>query len=206
QPRTEVAKDFHARVPGLVIGYPGPPRRSPDYYALSMLDAVLTGGDSSRFKLNLVKGAESVIQYDANLGWPFASSTDYKDPSSYAIFVLYKPNFTAKQVAAQIQGEIERIAKNGIDPKEMERVRTLVRAERMKQMQSALSRARLLGQYEVLDGKAEMINSELDQLLAVTPEQIQQAARKYLAADRRAVLEIAPASNPAPEPASKESN
>jgi len=52
--RKQVQKDPLARVPGIVIGYPGPKRRSTDYYALHMIDAILTGGDSSRFRLNLV--------------------------------------------------------------------------------------------------------------------------------------------------------
>src|SRR5579871_1327116 len=37
--RKEVYKDPLARVPGVIIGYPGPKRRSPDYYALNMIDA-----------------------------------------------------------------------------------------------------------------------------------------------------------------------
>ena len=74
QAATKQYKDPLARVPGVVIGYPGPKRRSPDYYALNMIDAILTAGDSSRFRQDLVKGKQSVIQYEANLGWPFASS------------------------------------------------------------------------------------------------------------------------------------
>ncbi len=93
KPRSEVYKDALAQVPGVVIGYPGPPRRSPDYYALGMLDVVLTGGDSSRFQQDLVKGKQSVIQFEANLGWPFASAKDYKDPGHYAAFLLYNPKF-----------------------------------------------------------------------------------------------------------------
>jgi zinc protease len=57
-PQTEARFARHAdalaRVPAVVIGYPAPERRSSDYYALAMLDAVLTGGDSSRFQQNLV--------------------------------------------------------------------------------------------------------------------------------------------------------
>src|SRR5581483_5981 len=47
---TEIYKDPLANVPGVIIGYPGPPRRSADFNALYMLDAVFTGGDSSRFQ------------------------------------------------------------------------------------------------------------------------------------------------------------
>ena len=40
----QVYKDPLAQVPGVVIGFPGPKRRSPDYYALNMIDAILTLG------------------------------------------------------------------------------------------------------------------------------------------------------------------
>ena len=63
QTRSEVYLDPLAQVPAVVIGYPGPPRRSPEYYALGMLDILLTGGESSRFQQNLVKGKQSVVQY-----------------------------------------------------------------------------------------------------------------------------------------------
>ncbi len=51
----------------------------------------------------------------------------------------------------------------------------------------------MLAQYAVTDGNPELINTELDAKLAVTPAQIQAAAKKYLTPDKRAVLEIVPA-------------
>ena len=132
------------RVPGVIIGYPGPVRHSPDYYALGMLDVLLTGGPSSRFQLDLVKGKESVIQYQAELGWPFASSVDYKDPGDYAMFLLYKPNFTGDQIVEQVQEEIAKIQNEGVDAKELERARTLLRSERITALQSSFQRAQLL--------------------------------------------------------------
>lgn len=204
QPRHEQYSDPLARVPGVVIGYPGPARRTPDYYALNMVDALLTGGESSRFQLDLVKGKESVIQYEANLGWPFASASDYKAPGNYGIFLLYKPNFTAKQIVDQVQDELTRIQKDGVDPKELDRVRTFLRSARINQLQSSLSRAQLLGQYELFDGNPELINTELTDFLAVTPAQIQAAAKKYLTPERRTVLEIVPAPKKGPAKTEKE--
>jgi predicted Zn-dependent peptidase len=204
KPRHEQYGDPLARVPGVILGYPGPGRRSPDYYALNMLDALLTGGESSRFQLNLVKGKESVIQYEANLGWPFASPSDYKAPGDYGIFLLYKPNFTGKQIVEQVQGEINRIQNEGVDPKELDRVRTFLRSARINQLQSSLSRAQLLGQYELFDGNPELINTELTDILAVTPAQVQAAAKKYLAAEKCTVLEIVPAPKKNPAKAEKE--
>ncbi len=196
QPQSQAHNDPLAQVPGVVIGYPGPSRRSPDFYALGMLDVLLTGGDSSRFQQNLVKGKQSVIQYQANLGWPFASLTDYKDPSQYAMFLLHNPKFTAGQIVEQAQEEIAKIQKDGVAPNELNRARTYLRSTRISQLQSSMQRAMLLGQYELLDGDPDYINSELAAFLAVTPEQIREAARKYCVPERRFVLTIVPAPKP----------
>jgi zinc protease len=198
QAATKVQKDPLARVPGVVIGYPGPKRRSPDYYALNMIDAILTGGDSSRLRQDLVKGKQSVIQYEANLGWPFASTLDFRDPEPYAMFILYNPTFTAKQIVDQVQEEIAKLQNAPLDAKELDRVKTLLRATVVKEMQGSLSRARKLAQYALADGNPELINTELDAMLAVTPAQIQAAAKKFLTPDKRAVMEIVPAPTPQP--------
>ncbi len=192
QARTQVVKDPLARVPAVVIGYLGPKRRSPDYYALNMIDAILTAGDSSRIRQDLVKGKQSVIQYEANLNWPFGAALDYRDPEPYALFLLHNPNFTAKQIVDQVQEEIARLQNEPVDAKELERVKTQIRAITIKSMQGSLSRAQALAQYAIADGDPSLINTELDTILAVTPAQIQAAAKKYLAPDKRAVLEIQP--------------
>jgi predicted Zn-dependent peptidase len=192
KPRQEVYKDPLAQVPAVVIGFPGPARRSPDYYALAMLDVLLTGGDSSRFQQNLVKGRQSVIQYEANLGWPFASFVDYKDPGHYAMFLLYNPAFKGAQVVQHAQEELEKIQKEGVDEKELNRAKTYFRASMIAQLQSSLARARRLGQYELLDGNPGYINEEMASFLAVTPDQIRAVARKYLVPERRFILDIVP--------------
>src|SRR5437899_3838184 len=79
-PRSEVHKDPLARVPAVLMGWPGPPRRSADYNAMVMADVLFTGGESSRFALNLVKGKQSVVSYQANPRWPSAGGSVYKEP------------------------------------------------------------------------------------------------------------------------------
>jgi predicted Zn-dependent peptidase len=193
EPRKLVYKDALAKVPGVLIGFPAPKRRSADYYALSMLDSILTGGDSSRFQQDLVKGKKSVVQYEAELGWPFASASDYKDPGLYAMFLLYNPEFSAGQIVDQVMEEIAKIQKDGVDAKELHRARTLLRAARISSLQTSLNRAQLLARFELLDGKPEFINTELASFLAVTADEIQAVAKKYLVPERQSVLEITPA-------------
>jgi predicted Zn-dependent peptidase len=110
----------------------------------------------------------------------------------YAIQVLYKPNFTGVQILGQIAEEIGRIKKEGVPPAELDRARTFYRAARYNALQSPLGLARTLGQYELFDHDPNLINTEMDRYLAVTPEQIKAVANQYMEPDRRIVLNIVP--------------
>ena len=96
-------------------------------------------------------------------------------------------------MVSQVQEEIAQLQDKPVDAKELERVKTQLRASRLKDLQSSLSRARALAQYTVTDNNPQLINTELDAMLAVTPAQIQAAAKKYLTPQNRAILEIQPA-------------
>jgi predicted Zn-dependent peptidase len=199
--RAGLCRDRLAKVPALIVGYPGPPRRSPDYYALAMLDIVLTAGRSSRFHRQLVKGHRSVIQYEANLGWPFAGASDYKDPGLYAMFLFHHPTFSGRDILRQVEEEIHAVAAGGVRPAELERARTFLRSSRMRQLQTSRSRAALLAQYELLDGDPNYANTELEHFLAVSAGRIRDAAARWLLRRRRNVLEIVPDTSPEGAPA-----
>ncbi len=138
-----------------------------------------------------------MLQFEAGLGWPFESFNDFKDPGIYGAFLLFKPNVTATQVVDQFQEEIDRIVRDGVPDKELERVKSLLRYAKVTSLQSSIERAKLLGQYELLDGKTEMLDQDFTNLFAVTSAQIQAATKKYLTAARRDVLIVQPA-QPAP--------
>ena len=74
--------------------------------------------------------------------------------------LIYNPKFTAKQIVDQVQEEIAKLQNTPMDPKELERVKTQVRAITVKGMQDSLSRARTLAQYAITDGDPGLINTE----------------------------------------------
>jgi zinc protease len=76
---------------------------------------------------------------------------------------------------------------------ELERVKAALRFQKVTGLQSSLARAKLLGQFEMLDGKPEMVDQDFTNLFAVTSAQIQAVAKKYLTAARHDVLIIQPA-------------
>ena len=108
------------------------------------------------------------------------------------MFMVHNPQFTGRQIAEQVTEEIAAIQKSGVPEKELQRARTFVRLSVTRRMESSINRATLLGQYEMLDGDASFINTEIDKLLAVTGEDIQAAAKKYFQPQLRVIIEIAP--------------
>jgi zinc protease len=182
------------------LGYRGPERGSDDFYALVVLDALLTGGDSSRLQLNLVKGKKSVVQYQGDVGWPFASADDYRDPGAYATMLIYNPAYQTQQIVDQYQEQIAKIQKEGVTAEELRRSVTLLLASKLNELQTSIGRARLLAGFELLDGKPEIINTLLDRYAAVTPAQVQAVATKYLTPAQRVVFAIQPAPAPSAAP------
>ena len=56
-----------------------------------------------------------------------------------------------------------------------------------------MSRAQQIAEFALYDGDPTLVNSELDELLAVTAEQIRHAVGVYLNPDNRALLDVVPA-------------
>jgi zinc protease len=200
-PHTEAVwarvEDPLAPTPALILGYPGPERRSDDYFTLVLLDIILTAGESCRLFQSLVKEKQSLIQFEAALGWPFASTSDYRHPGRYSFFFLHNPAFSAQEIREQVEAEFARVAKEGVTEDEMLRARAMLRSSRVTQMQSCLSRGMTLGRYELFDGNPDLVNEDLHRLLQVEAAEVQDLAGRLLRREYQAALEVAPAAGAA---------
>ena len=63
----------------------------------------------------------------------------------------------------------------------------------VRSRQSSLGRAQAIAEAALYDGDPTLVNSELDELLAVTPQQIKDAVNKYLNTENRVLLDVVPA-------------
>lgn len=192
QGTTATTGDPEATSPAVIVGWPAPARHTPDWYALCMVDALLTAGEDARLRESMAIDRGSLRQGDFNLGWPGSSSLDARDPAYYAGVMVYSAGFKASEILEQFQGEVDRIARDGVGRTELERLKDYLRFTNLGAMQTALSKARLLGLHELIDGDAGFVEKDYANLLNVTAEQIEAAARRYLTAGRRDSLAIEP--------------
>ena len=188
----EVAQNYRewddplAPFPAFLVGWKIPKRRSPEFNALYLAGKLLYDGDSSRLYQKLVKGDESVIQL-------FGFTDERRGPSSIFVGAIPKPDKDLSRIRDVIMKEIADIATNGPTADEMQKLHNQLINDFVRMRQSSMSRAQQIAEYALYDGDPALINSELDDLLHITPDQIRGAVDKFLNTENRSLLDIRPA-------------
>ncbi|MCA1631721.1 MAG: insulinase family protein [Acidobacteria bacterium] len=191
--RFESYPDRFAQLPALMLGWKAPVRRTPEFYALALASDLLLEGESSRLYQRLVKGDESVVAVQGGMG-------ERRGPSSLYLFAIPKPGKTTDEIRATIMGEIDRLASEGATPGEMEKLRNNLLNDSVRGRQSTMFRAQMLAEYTLYDGDPDLINTELEHYLRVTPEEIKEAAARFLSSDNFSLIEVVPAPDDAETP------
>jgi predicted Zn-dependent peptidase len=194
--RTETMHDRLAELPGFHIDYHIPPDREVDHYALEMMAVVLGDGESSRLYQELVKERELVQEIEVG-------TDDRRGPDLFSFWAIVAAGHTGAEVRPRIYAQLERIAREGVTPRELQKAQNRVRASFVFGLQSNLQRARQLAEYELYWGNAELIRSELGRYLAVTNDDIKRVAGQYFATTNRSVLDVVPAAPPQPAEAAR---
>ena len=181
----EIFHDKLAPAPAFVLGWKIPPRRTPEYYSLSLAADLIFEGDSSRLYQKLVKGDESVVSIQGGID-------ERRGPSAWYIFALPKPGEEVSAIRQQIVDEIRALGTSGPSPAEMEKLRNSLCNDTVRGRQSTMYRAQRLSEYALYDGDPTLFDSELEKYLAITPEQIRAAVQRFLDVENRVVLDIVP--------------
>src|SRR6185503_691533 len=191
-------EDQHAQVPALAMAWKIPARRSPDFYAITLLNSILCGGESSRLHQKLVKEKAVALEVQGTM-------EERRGPSQIAIFSIHKPDVKSDVLQAIIESELDRVKSDGVTVEELAKVKNQLRLGRFlgggaegeyASLQTALGRALALAEFALFDGDPSLVNTELDRYLAVTPQQVRDVANRYLGAANRSVLYIRPAARP----------
>jgi zinc protease len=187
EPRGErrVAVERPARLPFVSLQYQVPNLDDPDAPALEMLESVLSNGKSSRLYQRLVR--EQRLALDAGASYARTAVDD----KTFTLSGQPQPGITAEQLEKALLAEIEALQKVPPSADELTRARAQVEAAFVFAQDSMFYRGLLLGTYEVAGGWRQ-IDEFLPAIAKVTPEQVQQVAKKYLTALNRSVGVLVP--------------
>ncbi|MDA8169271.1 MAG: pitrilysin family protein [Nitrospiraceae bacterium] len=172
----EVRLKKQAGMPYLFDAYHAPRLPDKDAYALIVLDAVLSGGKSSRLYRSLVYEKQTAL----------SAFSDYdgmdRDPFEFALGGTPAVGHTAAELEAAIRKEVEAIGETPPSEFEMQKAKNQIESAFVLQQDSVFAEARLLGEFEML-GDWRMKDIYLEEIKKVTAEDVSRAARKYLTED-----------------------
>ena len=189
--RRATVNDVLARAPRIALAFKAVQGNTPDFYAMQVLAAVLQSGQSSRLYQKLVKEKEMVT----NVG---GFMDEKRGTGAFYSTATLRPGAKTEDVEAVIYAEIERLKKEPIADWELQKAKNTTRRNLINNLQSSLSRANLLGQYTVYYNEPGLINNRLDKVAAVTKEDVQRVANKYLLDTNRTVVITMPQAKPRP--------
>jgi zinc protease len=153
-----------------------------------LLAEALSDGDASRLQRRLVHRDHLVTDISAYVG-EFGDPFDERDPTALTITAHYPDAGALDTILRAVDEELARIADDGLERGELDRVRTRLVSVLARELDAVMSRTLEFGKFELIYGRAELIAELPERLTAVTEDDVRAAART-LRPDRRAVLEL----------------
>ncbi|XSG76447.1 M16 family metallopeptidase [Herpetosiphon llansteffanensis] len=195
EPEQQGERRVHVSRPGpnsmIQVAFHAPPATSPDWAALTVLDAVLTGGKSPSFTGGGAQTNRSARLYRALVEGELATGAYSSfmatlDPFLFEVGATVRPDRTVEQVEKALYGEIEKLQQTPISAEELHKIQRQVRAQQAYSLERISNQAMVLGMWQTLDSY-ERADSSLEEIAAVTAADVQRVAQEYLAPQKRNV-------------------
>jgi predicted Zn-dependent peptidase len=179
--------------PALALAWQVPPRNTPEHYAFSLLDTILLQGEDSRLWQKLVqeRGYSNAVAGGTNL---LGNEFTYDGPMLWMLYLIHDPAASPDAIIADVDAEIARIQAEPPTAEELDRALTKLRAS-LYDLAGSSTRfglVDLLACFALFDDDPARINRLEADFRAVTPEQIRDVARTWLAPARRTVQVVQP--------------
>ncbi|MCF8107595.1 MAG: insulinase family protein [Desulfohalobiaceae bacterium] len=152
----------------------------PDSPTLDILSDILSRGRVSRLYRSLVDDAGLAQHIQTFNGFP---GDQY--PGLFVVYAVSRQNAEVNELVAALHTELTRIKKQGISQEELERAKTRLRADLVRNLRSNLGLARRLARAEAQEGGWRQPFTYLDRLQRIDPAMIRRVANDYLLRENR---------------------
>ncbi len=183
----------HEKVPYFIMGYKTPVVKTAEVewepYAIDMLAGVLDGGESARFTKELVRGQQ--VATSVGVGYNLYSRLD----DLLLVDGTPAKGKTVDELENAVREQIEKLKTELVSQEELDRIKAQVVASKVYEKDSIFYQAMQIGTLETVGLDWRLMDEYVDRLKAVTPEQIQAVAKKYLVDDFLTVAVLEPESD-----------
>jgi len=172
--RTVVLKDPRVGQPRWYRDYLAPSYSTGDTthaYALQVLAEVLGGGSTSRLYRKLV--VEGQLATSVGAGYDAMAL----GPSEFSLSALPRDGVTVDQAAAGVMDEIAKLMADGVDAENVVRAKERLQAGAIYARDSLSTGVRLIGMAWTVGRRVDDVEAWADRIAAVTPAQVDAAAK-----------------------------
>jgi predicted Zn-dependent peptidase len=158
-----------------------PAQGTKDFYAVDMLNQLLSQGESSRLNKALVEESQVALFSGA-----FTYNTEH--PGLTLAYSLVNMTAQPQDVEKAVNEQVELVKTQPISDRELQKLRNQVENDFVSRNSSVAGIAESLANYYMYFGETNLINTEIQRYMQVTKEDIQRVANTYYNKDNSVVL------------------
>jgi len=193
--RRGAVEEAFGTLPAIAVGYQAPARRTPDWFALAMLDQALHGGRAGRIHRRLVLEKQVAVDTEGGIQYPVGNLFDYNGPTLMVTRILHKPEYSAEKTLETYDEVIGEVQEQGVSEDELEQVKVKFRSDYFSMLEGGMGGympryglMHLLACFALFDGEPGLVNTILDGFQKVTRARLQTAAQKFLVPSNRSIV------------------
>lgn len=171
------------RVPsdGLYMAFHMAERKSRDYLLADLISDVLSRGASSRFNEYLIKEKALFTEVSAYISGEM-------DPGLFIVAGKLVNGVSMEEAEAAVRQQLDELCQNPLEQREQTKVLNKMESTKRFSDMGVLQKAMGLAYYELL-GDASRFNTEVDDYLTITPEELMDFAKRTFRDENCSVLE-----------------
>ncbi|AZJ36975.1 M16 family metallopeptidase [Tenacibaculum singaporense] len=177
--------DSNIQLPAILLAHKTPSMKERDSKVLDVISTILSDGKSSRLYKKLVDDKKKALQV-------FSFARNLEDYSVYNIGAIPLGKTSLDDLIKEMDEEIEKLQTELISDRDLQKVRNKFENQFVASNSSVQGIANSLARNYMLVGNTNQINKELEVINSITKEEIRDVAKKYLAKNRRVVIEYLP--------------
>jgi zinc protease len=180
-PREYTVYEANTPLPAITISYPGPNALSPDLAALTVLDAILSKGESSRLYQTMVYTQQVAAQ-------TFTVLDPTRDASAYTLAAVLSAGKSPDDGVKSLLAEAARMRDTAVTAAELDEAKTELLSETLDGRETAFGRATELANSVIRYRDPKYADKLLADIQAVTAADVQRVAKKILNDQQRITI------------------
>ncbi len=180
-PKEYTVYEPNTPLPAVSVSYPSPDALSPDQATISVLDAIMSKGESSRLYQSMV-----YTQQVATEVFTYYEAT--RDPGAYSLIAILSEGKSADEGLKSLMAEIARVRDGKVTAAELDEAKNELVAEALSERETAYGRASELANSLIRFRDGHYADKLLDEVQKVTADDVQRVAKSLFDDSKRVTI------------------